>query len=39
MRHLDIATAAPVALTSAQLARGVGVPLEVHEIRLANHNT
>ena len=38
MRHLDIATAAPVAVTPAQLARGVGVPLDVHEIRLANHN-
>ena len=38
VRHLDIATAAPVVVTSAELARGVGVPLEVHEIRLANHN-
>jgi hypothetical protein len=38
VRHLDIATAAPVVVTAAQLARGVGVPLEVHEIRLANHN-
>ena len=38
VRHLDIATPAPVRLTSAQLARGAGVPLVVHEIRLANHN-
>ncbi len=38
VRHLDIATAAPVVVTAAELARGVGVPLEVHEIRLANHN-
>jgi hypothetical protein len=38
VRHLDIATAGPVVVTSAELARGVGVPLEVHEIRLANHN-
>jgi hypothetical protein len=38
VRHLDIATAAPAAVTTEQLARGVGVPLEVHEIRLANHN-
>jgi hypothetical protein len=38
VRHLDIATAAPVVVTPAQLTRGVGVPLEVHEIRLANHN-
>ena len=38
VRHLDIATAAPVVVTPAELARGVGVPLEVHEIRLANHN-
>ena len=38
VRHLDIATAAPVVVTPAELARGVGVQLEVHEIRLANHN-
>jgi hypothetical protein len=38
VRHLDITTTAPVTLTAAQLAHGVGVPLEIHEIRLANHN-
>jgi hypothetical protein len=38
VRHLDIKTTAPVTLTAAQLARGIGVPLEIHEIRLANHN-
>ena len=38
VRHLEIATAAPATLTAAQLARGVGLPLVVHEIRLANHN-
>ena len=38
VRHLEIATAAPVTLTAAQLANGVGLPLVVHEIRLANHN-
>ena len=38
VRHLDIATTAPVAVTGGQLARGVGVPLEVHELRLANHS-
>jgi hypothetical protein len=38
VRHLEIATTAPVTLTSAQLDNGVGVPLEIHEIRLANHN-
>jgi hypothetical protein len=38
VRHLEIATTAPVVVTQAQLQHGVGVPLEVHEIRLANHN-
>jgi hypothetical protein len=38
VRHLDINTTAPVTVTAAQLARGVGVPLQIHEIRLANHN-
>jgi hypothetical protein len=38
VRHLEIATAAPVVVSPARLQHGVGVPLEVHEIRLANHN-
>jgi hypothetical protein len=38
VRHLEIASVAPVPVSRAQLERGVGVPLEVHEIRLANHN-
>jgi hypothetical protein len=38
VRHLEIASVAPVLVSPAQLERGVGVPLEVHEIRLANHN-
>jgi hypothetical protein len=38
VRHLDIETTAPVVVGAAQLAHGVGVPLVVHEIRLANHN-
>jgi hypothetical protein len=38
VRQLEIETAAPATLTAAQLAHGVGVPLEVHELRLGNHN-
>jgi hypothetical protein len=38
VRHLEIASVAPVLVSPAQLEHGVGVPLEVHEIRLANHN-
>lgn len=38
VRHLDIASARPLAVQRAQLERGVGIRLEVREIRLANHN-
>jgi hypothetical protein len=38
VRHVEIATAAPAVVSQAQLEHGVGVPLEVDEIRLANHN-
>ena len=37
VRHLELATAAPVTFTASRLATGVGVALGVHEIRLANH--
>ena len=38
VRHLEIASTTAVVLTAKALARGVGLPLDVHEIRLANHN-
>ena len=37
VRHLVLATAAPLTFTASRLATGVGVPLRVREIRLANH--